>query len=160
MRLASTRTSSWARRGLAVFKARRGTAAEVLTDELPLHRPLGARQPTPVMRSTSWVKLALQWTPLFRARSFDQDRTESLSPPSRAGTGTRVYMGGGGLAARSSASAAPLRCLLSVKPRIRWPAPARKLSNEGSNDEGKIDEPSTSRGVHSGRRIVASGPGS
>src|ERR1039458_5112709 len=35
MRLASTRTSSWARRRLAVFKARRGTAAEVLTDELP-----------------------------------------------------------------------------------------------------------------------------
>jgi hypothetical protein len=39
------------------------------------------------------------------AGSFDQDRTESLSPPSWAGTGTRVYMGGGGLADRRPALA-------------------------------------------------------
>ena len=89
-----------------------------------LHRPLGARQPTPVMRSTSWVKLALQWTPLFRARSFDQDRTESLSPPSWAGTGTRVYMGGGGLAAGACARASQLPPL----PRSRCSGTALDVS--------------------------------
>jgi hypothetical protein len=77
---------------------RRGAAAVVLADELPPYRPFGARLPTLVMRFAAWMGLTSKRTPRLRARLFDQDRTESLSPPSWAGTGTRVYMGGGGLA--------------------------------------------------------------